>query len=332
MFVLYGLCYAEEERSLSRQDTFSIPNATNPHLIQCNSIEIYNIETDSWCILNFDNSLLAHHLFIPYRQHQQNAQNPRNQPINQNVLNNFINFQLTQAQSIVSLKNLIYILRENCIHCYEFNSSLSNLTCLPYFRLPLKEVNTFVLGAAVPVKSSQISTKSPFSWYINEDEDDNDDGEDEEESDSDVNNGEQNSGEGESGDEDSSHTYAYQKRKEALIYILSPTQGSIYEFYPAKNKLKKLPDLLLKHLPLETQLLKIKSNLYITGGINSKDSNDTSIETYDQKRDEWSVFMNSIENSVSSMIRFEFNQNLELIQNQMIPLRKPFFKLKMPLV
>jgi hypothetical protein len=331
IFLLYGICYAEEGgRHSSHQDTFSIPNASNPHLIQCNSIEIYNIETDSWCILNFDSSLLAHHLFLPYRQNQQNAQNTRSPLNNQNVLNNFINFQLTQAQSIVSLKNLIYILRENCIHCYEFNSSLSSLTCLPYFRLPLKEVNTFMLGAAFPIKASKLSANSPFSWYSNEDEDDNDDCEELEESDSDANNTEQNSGE--SGDEDSAHTYTYQKRKEALIYILSPTQGIIYEFYPAKNKLIKLPDLLLKHLGLETQILRIKSKLYVTGGINTTDSNDTSIELYDQNRGAWSIFMNGIENSASSMLRFEFNLNLEIVQNQMIPLRRPFFKLKMPLV
>ncbi len=64
----------------------------------------------------------------------------------------------------MSLKNLIYILKENCIHCYEFNCKLEQLVCLPYFRLPEK-LSTFVLAAAVSSDIAPSTTKSLFTWY-----------------------------------------------------------------------------------------------------------------------------------------------------------------------
>jgi len=40
--------------------------------------------------------------------------------------------------------------------------------------------------------------------------------------------------------------------------------GVLYQFYPAKNKLKKLPDLLISS---ETFLVHVNSKLHVTGAI-----------------------------------------------------------------
>ncbi len=54
---------------------------------------------------------------------------------------------------------------------------------------------------------------------------------------------------------------------EVLIYLLNMEMGVLYQFYPAKNKLKKLPDLLMKHLSSETFLVHVNSKLHVTGAI-----------------------------------------------------------------
>lgn len=109
------------------------------------------------------------------------------------------------------------------------------------------------------------------------------------------------------------------EEKEAVIYILNPQLGVLYEFYPAKNKLLKLPNLLLKHSPTDSFIVKIKSKLYVTGGV-EKENIGSVIEVYDQESKQWSVFMDIIE-------------NLNSVQNtECLHLTKNFFKLKMSCV
>ena len=285
---------------------------------------------------------------IAANHHENLVHMPNNVQDNFSLLNNFISFQLAQAQSVVSLKNLIYILRENCIHCYEYNSRLAKLNCLPYFCLPIKEINTFVLSTAVPIKASQLSSESSFSWYTenshdqedDDDDSDSNDGQDSEEEvaskrfEHDLIAEERESNMSDSESTESNTRCAVEKRKETLIYILSPSQGIIYEFYPAKNKLKKLPDLLFKHVPAETQILSIKSRLYVTGAISHNDGgveeglSHLQIEVFDQETNSWSLFTNKLDNgAMYSALTFEYES-----ERQAVPLRNHYFKLKMPLV
>lgn len=85
------------------------------------------------------------------------------------LLNQLIENQQTQSKLVISLKNLIYILKENCLHCYEFDLNLEQLICLPYFRLPAN-LSTFVLAGVVPSQTEPSSTKSLFTWYSDEED------------------------------------------------------------------------------------------------------------------------------------------------------------------
>ena len=80
IFLFYGLCYSDDSNPSSTQqnsdnpsnntpqEQFSIANGSlNSRIVQCNAIEFYNIETDTWSILTQDNALLTHHLYQPYR-------------------------------------------------------------------------------------------------------------------------------------------------------------------------------------------------------------------------------------------------------------------------
>lgn len=268
-----------------------------------------------------------------------NQNTPQNSSAHNVVLNNLINLQITQSKSIVSLKNLIYILKENCIHCYEFNPTQSQLNCLPYFRLPIN-LNSFILAGAVSVKASKLCM-SLFSWY----------------SDSEDNLINQNTitsfdspidsvGASSTSSEDLEQhfnvdlneneldndylDYLNQRRllknkKEALIYLLNPQQATIYEFYPARNKLKKLPDLNFKHLLNETTLFKIRSKLFVTGGINESESTSNIVECFDTQTNTWSVFNSS---DVCQIDRAHHHYD----SSPNIPIMKKFLKLKMSLV
>jgi len=71
--------------------------------------------------------------------------------------------------------------------------------------------------------------------------------------------------------------------------------GVLYQFYPAKNKLKKLPDLLMKHLSSETFLVHVNSKLYVTGAILADEvkgmpGTATAIEQLDGISETWTVF------------------------------------------
>jgi hypothetical protein len=255
------------------------------------------------------------------------------------VLTNLINLQITQSKSIVSLKNLIYILKENCIHCYEFNATQSQLNCLPYFRLPIN-LNSFILAGAVSVKASKLCM-SLFSWYSDSEENlinpnmvasfdspidsvgaSSTSSEDlEQHFNVDLNDNEL---------DNDYLDYLNQRRllknkKEALIYLMNPQQATIYEFYPARNKLKKLPDLNFKHLLNETTLVKIRSKLFVTGGINETESTSNIVECFDTQSNTWSVF------SSSEVYQIErAHHEYEATAN--IPIVKKFLKLKMSLV
>ena len=114
--------------------------------------------------------------------------------------------------------------------------------------------------------------------------------------------------------------------------------GVLYQFYPAKNKLKKLPNLLLKHSSNETSIICIKSKLYVTGGILSGDEQNetgTAIEEYDDQKETWTVFMNSTEARISpttSVFSIQETDGALKSQNNGVYEFQRFFKLKMALV
>ncbi len=129
---------------------------------------------------------------------------------------------------------------------------------------------------------------------------------------------------------------------EVLIYLLNMEMGVLYQFYPAKNKLKKLPNLLLKHLSSETFIIDIKSRLYVTGGILADEEKETTaaataIEVYDETSETWSIFINNI-NSIrisptSSIFSIEDSSSDQQHRKPSdINETKRFFKLKMSLV
>lgn len=333
IFNLYGLSY-------SNNDSFN--------LVQCLTIEFYNIELDQWSVLNLNNSLLSHHIFSVYNQYNRALlmENDNQETLNQNDgehLKKLINLQITQSQRVVSLKYLIYILNENCIHCYEFDSKQEQLVCLPYFRLP-NNLNGFVLGGAMSVKTPNVVSslcsdgetqcKTLFSWYSDSEESCQEHASMSSRS-SLLNLNESNQGadfssfeaSAESEELDLSKRVVCRQEKEALIFIINAQQGILYEFYPAKNKLVKLPNLLLKHAQTNTFIIQIKSKLYVTGGYESEISDDGSgpiIEIFDQETKTWSIFMNVEDKSESSSDHASGPIHLMRL--------KHFFKLKMSLV
>jgi hypothetical protein len=368
IFLFYGICY---ENDLSETNASS---STSPRLVQCLSIDFYNIETDSWSILNLNNSLLNHHIYQSFNQYNRIIQNQLENETDSNTneennqLRNFINLQLTQAKSILTLKNILYILNQNCIHCYEFNSKQSQLICLPYFQLPIN-LNKFILAKAISVKDETKSSScmSLFSWFSDSDEEDlEEDNLDNQSEDIEENNdssnlackseqvSEQTIDESsstnktlnedleENEDDEFLENILHKNKKEALIYLLNPLQGIIYEFYPAKNKLLKLPNLCLKHLPNETFILKIKSKLYVTGGILDKindessiinddnNLNATAIEVFSKQTNSWSIFMNKLDSSSNLASKLVLT-NAQTNRNQPIPITRNYLKLKMSL-
>jgi hypothetical protein len=370
IFLFYGICY---ENDSSESNTSSSAS----RLVQCISIDFYNIETDSWSILNLNNSLLNHHIYQSFNQYNRNIQNQlENEPeINtneeNNQLRNFINLQLTQAKSILTLKNILYILNQNCIHCYEFNSKQSQLLCLPYFQLPIN-LNKFILAKAISVKDETKSSScmSLFSWFSDADEEELDeenlDNQNEDldettdssklackseqvseqttEESSSTNKTLSEEIQDEEDDEELRQNLLYKNKKEALIYLLNPQQGIIYEFYPAKNKLLKLPNLCLKHLSNETFILKIKSKLYVTGGILDRNNssgesslindnsniNSTAIEVFNKQTNSWSIFMNKLDSSSNLTSKLVLT-NSQTNRSQSIPVTRNYLKLKMSL-
>ncbi|CAF0939246.1 unnamed protein product [Brachionus calyciflorus] len=308
IFVLYGLKIAENE-------SFE----------QCMNIEYYNLETNEWKILNIEsNSILTHHLFALYNRSQTADLD----------LSRLINLQIEQSKLVVGLQNLIYILNDNCIHCFEFDKNDIN-SYLPYFRLP-KNLNNFILAQAISFKTANILTqfdlelntnqKSLFSWYS--DSEDRSSSSSSSKSLSSVSSTSTNSLQSPTihdyDDEGSSKRVMIRQEKEALLFILNPEQGILYEFYPGKNKLLKLPNLLLKHSKTESFILKIKSKILITGGLGDEEEKDGQffVESYDRDTREWSVLTKYQANSKSLE---------DSSENGLFTFRN-FFKLKMSLV
>lgn len=384
------------------------PTTPNTHtrssrITQCLAVDLYNLHTDQWTELKLDNSLLNHHIFHSYYQYnrsqlmsppqpQQPSTSPSVSPTppTPTLLAPLIKLQLTQSKSICALKNLLYILNENCIHCYQFKNE--TLICLPYFRLPVN-LSQFILAGAVSVNifnsnesssssSSSTSTNnnsqsnssannnnnntggnsnannecmSVFSWFSDNEEPPSN-------SYSSVTNTQQPaspiSSSSESpttefdGLEDAidkrlsltnsqSHQSAasnnhnkLKKEKEALIYLLNPTKSLLYEFYPAKNKFKKLPNLALRHGQAETAIINISSKLYVTGGFlaaeNAAECNGSAIEVYDNVTNTWSIFMSKLgRDRDRDSIEENGSGGSEL---EKLPAIKKFFKLKISLV
>ncbi len=181
IFIMYGLSQRSDQENRGITENM----ASNFSLKQCLAIEFYNLETDQWSRLKNTDSLLDHHMFqtiknqnrlmLATRQsgsnnppHQQGEedQNDEDEMENNslNLLNQLIRHQQAQSKLVISLRNLIYILKENCIHCYEFDLNLEQLICLPYFRLPAN-LSTFWLAAAVSSSTQPSNAKSLFTWY-----------------------------------------------------------------------------------------------------------------------------------------------------------------------
>lgn len=290
------------------------------------------------------------------------------------MLINLINLQLNQSKSIVSLKNLFYILHENCIHCYQFDASRQELVCLPYFRLPIN-LSNFILAGAV---STNIKTNgdssvngecmSLFSWLS-----DNDDSpmynqqfffqhqlqlqqqhlqhqqqlqqqQQQQQhaaqssslssssiSSSTSSNLNDSPTVSSSANESDFNQYdsidhlgdeldkrlVFKQEKEAIIYLINPRKKLFYEFYPAKNKFKKLTSLIYEHEASEVTILNLNSKLFITGGY-SHESINSAIEAYDATVNSCSVFQSYVQNTLQSETR--------------LPTIKKFFKLRISLV
>ena len=302
IFVFYGITKKRPTSLSANDNNFIATNAIEDLYEQCKIIEYYNINTDSWSELTLANTLSNYHLF---------------QLNNQYDICRFIleRDQLIRKKSIISLKNIIYILQSNSIHCYQFSSKQGQFICLPYFRLPNNLINNnFILLKAISIKAPTSSCLSLFTWA-----DSTDDIEDEEDEKNEL-------------DE-----YEAPKKHEVLIFLANLEEKLIYEFYPARNKLKKLSNFLLKHSMNDTFLLKVKSHVYLTGGLivneelNDNDSETTSsdsvkytaVEKYDYETDSWTIFMDCIEN-----LNIEnYDDNDEL--NFKFPLTNNLFKLKM---
>lgn len=266
IIVMYGLKYQHDD--LDEQN-----------FQQSMSIESYSIENDNWKEINIDpNSILNHHLFSLYhRKHTDSFD-----------LMDLINLQIDQSKFVVGLKNLIYILNDNCIHCFEFDKQNVN-SYLPYFRLP-KNLTDFILAKAVSFKTANILTqfdmdnsnkKSLFSWYS--------DSEDKSPSMSSTSSNSLQSPTIHDYDEEGAcKRVLIRQEKEALMFILNPEQGLLYEFYPGKNKLLRMPNLILKHDKYASFVFKIKSTVIITGGIGTEEGF-YHIESYDRDTRQWSI-------------------------------------------
>lgn len=339
IFLFYGFCSASEDSGQQPLELNAFP------LKQCLAIDIYSLEADQWSKLKNNDSLLDHHIFQsinnqnrlvltgPNSMNADETSENQDSDVNLNLLNQLIQHQLAQSKLVISLKNLIYILKENCIHCYEFDAKLEQLICLPYFRLPEK-LSTFVIAAAVPSDTTPPATKSLFTWLCDE---------------SDLSPKDSFELENEYLYGNDPAEESKDNFKEALIYLLNMQLGVLYQFYPAKNKLKKLPNLLLKHTSNETSIICMKSKLYVTGGLLPKPGDDsdtaeqtqdtgTAIEEYDDHKETWTLYMNSTEARISpttssfSLESIETGDHSQRARGNRIYELQRFFKLKMALV
>ncbi len=111
------------------------------------------------------------------------------------------------------------------------------------------------------------------------------------------------------------------EKYEALVFLLNTELMVFYEFYPAKNKLKKLPSPSLKYMVNQTNVLYLNGKVYVTGGV--LDRHTMAVEEYDADNNYWSTLM-QYENSgkVNSVLTSD-NGTLDFSPSVY------FFKLKM---
>lgn len=316
-------------------------NPDSNRAAQCFHIDYYNVNTDQWDTIQLD-SLMHHHFFYLF-----------NQQFSRGMSMDLIRLQIAQSKLLVSIKSLLYMLNQNCVRCYEFNSTTKQFQALPYFQLPpINSVNNFIISGTTIVTSKIVSTtfsKSStlanntsgqlvnssssaacssisasvsfntgsepslnsmlFTWYSSNDN--SDDSSPSSVSTSELSSpmhssnliDESVSGSGATCNEETTTIEKQLFVKEALIYLLDTQNSVLYEFYPAKNKLKKLPPLVYKHSfdsNINTFILNIKSKIYVTGALisSSETNNDhnrtTGVEMFDPETNTWSVFVDDV--------------------------------------
>ena len=315
IFVFYGI--TNKRRTIDDNGNIDDQMINNEDYFEnlyekCKIIEYYNIDTDSWFVLTLPNTLSNYHLFELNSQYD---------------IRRFIceRDKLIRKKSIISLRNIIYILQNNSIHCYQFSTKSSQFICLPYFRLPDNLINNnFILLKAIEKKAPSAGCcLSSFSWISSDSEANADENEN---------------------DENFNGAEEINNKREVLIFLANLDEKLIYEFYPARNKLKKLPNLLLKHSINDTFVLEIKSNIYLTGGLN-EDSiiqneseneqqltpNNVSgarygcIEKFDYETNNWEIFMDCIESLNINNVDHSQEEGGTFV----FPLTNNLFKLKM---
>jgi hypothetical protein len=349
-------------------------NTHHPRLAQCFHIDYYNINTNHWSTLTLTPPL-DHNIFHLYNNQLNRTSHSRH------TTAELIKSQLAMCRLLVSVKSVLYILNDNCVRCYDFDSALRKLIPLPYFQLHisnLNNVNNFVISATTTVTSTTalINMKSAsfssngtpcyvgsgsepsldamlFTWYSQTNSEDsstassslstsevssptmnnNTAGETESASSSTANNDP-----GDDGEVVETRLFV----KEALVYLFDTQNSVVYEFYPAKNKLKKLPPLLHRHSfdpSVSSMIFTIKSKVYVAGALaGDSSSNSTLIEVYDPDTNSWSVFINKLEDALDlgagadETVVGELNDGEEVSRAAPgVPLMKHFFKLKMSL-
>jgi hypothetical protein len=333
IIVFYGICF---DSDLNR-------------FVQCLEIDAYNVNLDEWHTVALD-SLLDHHIFYMFNNQFSRISN------NSYSIELLLSFQPYQAKLITSVKSILYILNENCIRCYEFDSQIKTFNSLPYFQLPLNNLINYVISATTVITattagvgvggsgansiSGSASGSEPslnsmlFTWYT-------------------LSSPESDSSPASTPEStttlpsSSNHEQEPEERcmfvKEALIYLLDAQNSLIYEFYPAKNKLKKLPNLLYKHCidsTMNTFLMNIKRRVFVSGALlNTQDDSETGIETFDPETNAWSLFVSNMDNLLNSNTNDTSDNQKEeattaaiATQNPAVPFLKNFFKLKMSLV
>ena len=361
IFIFYGLYLNPESRESNQ-------------LAQCFHVDFYNIRSNYWDTIQLT-SLLNHHFFYLYNNHFNRGLTT--EPTNTDLIRQ----QIAQSRVIVSVKSILYILNENCIRCYEFDAAQRQFQALPYFQLPINNLNNFVISATTIVTSTVSGVRSTltssgsgcnnvgngtssgsepsinsmlFTWYSQS----NSNSSSESSNASSVSTSQLSSPlVNDNLDSDETEINSLDEVlfvKEALIYLLDTQNSIIYEFYPAKNKLKKLPNLLYKHAfeaSINTLILNIKSKVYVTGAMNAS-NNDTNcslpanvnetggVECYDPDATSWSLFINKLDGvlNLPEPIMNEQVEGVELNREKenfnaikRSPLVKNFFKLKMSL-
>ncbi len=364
IFLFYGLHYKSSSSS-------STDHSGTARLTQCFHVDYYNINTNTWSTMSLTPTL-NHHIFYLYNNQLNRVSQQPSESIPDSTL---MQFQVSLSRLITSVKSLLYILNENYVRCYEFDAAQNQLNALPYFQPSINSANNFVISATSVVTSTTavLNTKSAsfgggssssssngsgsepsinamlFTWYSQTNSEDSSQA-------SSLSTSElssptivaSNENDLEMGDGDcAAESEVVETRlfvKEALIYLFDTQNSILYEFYPAKNKLKKLPPLICKHnldSSVNTMILNIKSKVYVFGAVvrngtmnDVSNSSPTAVEVFDADTNTWSVFINKLEDVLDLTAPMLIQTSQAESENEArieIPLLKHFFKLKMSL-